>query len=187
MIRSCMSLRSLTSSDLFHRALIGARLLILWMHQIMKLPLWDRRPVIWQEILVFPKWLPKDHCRLENFFFIKPVSQNWIETCTNVSTDVLSGVLCTFGCTLYFHVRKYKVHPKVHQNVGINIFSTGSTKRVQSTSESIFMYCWLYSVLFLVLCTFKKSTGCTLKSTRCTLKSTRCTLKSTSKKQGRYD
>ena len=39
------------------------------------------------------------------------------------------------------------------------------------------MYCWLYSVLFLVLCTFKKSTGCTLKSTRCTLKSTRCTIK----------
>jgi hypothetical protein len=98
------------------------------------------------------------------------------------TSDVLSHVLCTFGCTLYFHVRKYKVHPKVHLNVGINIFSTGSTKIVQSTSESTSMYFWLYSVLYVVLCTFKNSTGCMLKSTRCTLTSTRCTLKSTHQK-----
>ncbi len=79
---------------------------------------------------------------------------------------VLSDVLCTFRCTLYFHVWKYRVHPKVHEDVGINIFSTRNKKRVQSTLESTFMYFRMYCVLLIVLCTFK----CTLKSTRCTLK-----------------
>ena len=82
---------------------------------------------------------------------------------------VLSDVLCTFGCTLYFHFWKYKVHRKVHHNVGIDIFSTGNWKRVQSTSESTFMYFRMYFVLSIVLCTFK----CTLKSTRCTFDNVR--------------
>jgi hypothetical protein len=74
---------------------------------------------------------------------------------------VLSDVLCTFGCTLYFHFWKYKVHRKVHHCVGINIFSTGNKKRVPSTSESTFMYFRIYFVLSIVRFTFK----CTLKST----------------------
>ena len=78
---------------------------------------------------------------------------------------VLSDVLCTVRCTLYFLFWKYKVHRTVHQYVGINIYSTGNKKRVQSTSESTFMYFRMYSVLSIVLCTFK----CTLKGTRCTL------------------
>ena len=78
---------------------------------------------------------------------------------------VLSDVCCTFGCTLYFNFWKYKVHPKVHSDTGINMSSTGNHKRVQSTSESTFMYFWVYSVLLIVFCTFK----CTLKGTRCTL------------------
>jgi hypothetical protein len=82
---------------------------------------------------------------------------------------VLSDVLCTFGCTLYFHFWKYKVLPKVHRCGGINIFSTGNRKRVQSTSESTFMYFRMYFVLSIVLCTFK----CTLKSTRCTFDNVR--------------
>ena len=90
---------------------------------------------------------------------------------------VLSDVLCTVGCTLYFQFWKYKVHPKVHDHEGINIFCTGNIKRVQSTFESTFLYIRMYSVLSIVLCTFT----CTLKSTRCTLKSTRCTLKKCTK------
>ena len=109
---------------------------------------------------VFHNWLVEF-----SFFLFKPISRNWIETCMNsVPYLVLSDVLCTFGCTLYFHFWKYKVHPKVHQLVGINMFSTGNRKRVQSTSESTFMYFRMYFVLSIVLCTFK----CTLKSTRCT-------------------
>jgi hypothetical protein len=78
---------------------------------------------------------------------------------------VLSDVLCTFRCTLYFHCWKYKVHRLVHEYIGINICSTGNEKRVQSTSKSTFMYFQMYSVLSIVLCTFK----CTLKGTRCML------------------
>ena len=79
---------------------------------------------------------------------------------------VLSNVRCTFACTLYFNFWKYKVHPKVHSDMGLDMFSTGNHKRVQSTSESTLMYFRVYSVLLIVLCTFK----CTLKSSRCTLK-----------------
>ena len=78
---------------------------------------------------------------------------------------VLSDVLCTFGCTLYFLFWKCKVHMTVHHHVGFNMFSTGSKKRVQSTSESTCIYFWMYFVLSIVLCTFK----CMLKSTRCSL------------------
>jgi hypothetical protein len=42
-------------------------------------------------------------------FMFKPISQNWIETWWAVYL-VLSDVLCTFGCTLYFHFWKFKVH-----------------------------------------------------------------------------
>ena len=49
------------------------------------------------------------------------------------------------------------------------MFSTGNRKRVQSTSESTFMYFRMYFVLSIVLCTFK----CTLKSTRCTFDNVR--------------
>ena len=80
---------------------------------------------------------------------------------------VLSDVLCTFGCTLYFHFWKYKVHRKVRFFVGIHSCSRGNKKRVQSTSESTYMYFRVYSVLSIVLCTFK---CCSLKGTRCTLK-----------------
>ena len=76
---------------------------------------------------------------------------------------VLSDVLCTFGNTLYFHCWKYKVHRKVHHYVGINKFSMGNKKRVQSTPKSTFMYFRMYFVLSIVLCTFK----CTLNSTEC--------------------
>ncbi len=75
---------------------------------------------------------------------------------------VLSDVVCTAGCTLSFRFWKYKVHRKVHFYVGINSCSTGSKKRVHSTSESTFMYFCVYSVLLIVLYTFK----CTLKGTR---------------------
>ena len=78
---------------------------------------------------------------------------------------VLSDVFCTFGCTLYFHFWKYKVHRKVQHYVGMNLFSMGNNKTVQSTSKSSFMYFRMYFVLLIVLRTFK----CTLKSTRCTL------------------
>jgi hypothetical protein len=79
---------------------------------------------------------------------------------------VLSDLRCTFRYTLYFNFWKYKVNPKVQSDMGIDMSSTGNHKRVQSTSESIFMYFQVYSVLLIVLCTFK----CTLKSLRCTLK-----------------
>jgi hypothetical protein len=64
---------------------------------------------------------------------------------------VLSDVLCTFGCTLYFHCWKYKVHRKVHHYVGINIFSTGNKKGYKVHLKYIY-------VLLDVLCTF----DCTL-------------------------
>ena len=72
---------------------------------------------------------------------------------------VLLDLLCTFGCTLYFHFWEYKVHTKV-------IFSMGNGKRVHSTSKSTFMYFQMHYELSIVLCTFK----CMLKSKRCMLK-----------------
>jgi hypothetical protein len=56
-----------------------------------------------------------------NLPFFKSISRNWIETGTN-GVPCTFRLLCTFGCTFYFHFWKYKVHPKVHYYVGINIF-----------------------------------------------------------------
>ena len=85
---------------------------------------------------------------------------------------VLSDVLCTFGCTLYFHFWKYKVHRKVHFYVGINSCSTGSKKGYTVLYIRKYIH-----VLLRVLDTF----DCTLYFQKCTLKGTRFLLNNVGK------
>jgi hypothetical protein len=79
------------------------------------------------------------------------ILKNWLKHAC-VVYFVLLDVLCTFRCILHFHFWKYKVHPKVHWHVGINIFSTRNGKTGHSSSKSTFMYFWMYCVLLIVLC-----------------------------------
>ena len=76
---------------------------------------------------------------------------------------VPSDVLCTFTFESTNYIRRYI------DTEESTCFFTGNRKRVQSTSESTFMYFRMYFVLSIVLCTFK----CTLKSTRCTFDNVR--------------
>ena len=69
----------------------------------------------------------------------------------------MHGVLYTFRCTLYFWMYFVISHLKVQStsegaNIGINMFPKGNEKRVQSISESTFMYFGMDVVLLDVLC-----------------------------------
>ena len=106
------------------------------------------------------------YCGWTFLLLFKPISRNRIEKCMNI-------VPCTFRCTLYlpmyFVLSLLKVQStsdstslRRNQYLFYGKYKKGTK---YGTSKSKFMYFRMYSVLSIVLCTFK----CMLKGTICTL------------------